>query len=102
MQNHNYEMEIIEKTMGGNVVYKMIWSVEDCWKESVFFPQEWSRQDVALAIQEAYNYCAEREKDYFLEPYDCYRLEGFSKNGMKIKMIINEDGKMLLACPVME
>lgn len=59
---------------------------------STFFPDDWSKEQVIQAILEAY-------KDAPIKPDTPNVLVGISKNGLKIKIILNPDGTILTAYP---
>ena len=66
-------------------------------------PPEWSSEKVQQKTIEAFDYCAHHEiEQHITNNNKYYRLEGYTKDGIKIRMIITLKGEIIGSLPVIE
>lgn len=69
-------------------------------KIKTFFPSHWSRKEVIQNIFEAYDEFKLSSQNGIMRKDGKWRVEGVSKIGMKIEMIINQNGTICTAYPI--
>ena len=97
---NGHAIKITNKETHPSGLYRFEWSVDGTSKKlSTFFPSTWSRQMVQQKIVEAYNYA--RNHNYIPQPQrnNTFALTGFTKEGIEIKIIINQRGRVITAFP---
>jgi hypothetical protein len=101
INGHKIEIENYKKHASG--IYKFEWGVEGMQKKrSTFFPHMWSRELVQNKICEAYKYARKYKiAPKFQNRTNNFLLFGFTKDGIKIEMIINQQGTIVSAYPCM-
>jgi hypothetical protein len=99
INGHKIEIENYKKHASG--IYKFEWGVEGMQKKrSTFFPHTWSRELVQSKIREAYKYARKHKViPEFQNRTNNFSLFGFTKDGIKIEMIINQQGMIVSAYP---
>jgi hypothetical protein len=101
INGHKIEIENYKKHASG--IYEFDWGVEGMRKKtSTFFPHSWSRELIQSKIREAYKYARKYKIDpEFQNRTNNFSLFGFTKDGIKIEMIINQQGIIISAYPCM-
>ena len=92
-------IESYEKHSSG--IYRFDWGVEGMSKKtSTFFPYSWSGETVQRKIVEAYKYA---RKYHFIpesQKNGSFVIIGFTRESIKVKIIINQKGTIITAYPV--
>ena len=98
---NGYKIEIINQEKHASGIYRFDWGVEGMRKKrSTFFPHTWSRETVQQKIVEAYKYVRKYKKTPVLQKdTNNFLLSGFTKDGIEIAMIIDQQGIMISAYP---
>jgi hypothetical protein len=67
--------------------------------DKTFFPAHWSREDVVKKIYEAYDDFEKSGANATLIPNGTYKINGFTKEGIKIEMLVTQKGVINTAYP---
>gem|GEM_PF-1287893 len=67
--------------------------------KKTFFPAHWSQEKVVSSIYEAYDSFVQSGVKALLEKNGKYRVEGITREGIKIEMFITQKGKITTAYP---
>ena len=70
-------------------------------KEITFFPADWSREKVINSIHEAYDSFIKSGMAPFVESNGKYRIEGYTKNGIQVRMYITKKGLITTVYPLL-
>jgi hypothetical protein len=99
VNGHKIEIEKYQKHFSG--IYRFDWGVEGMSKKtSTFFPHIWSRATVQRKIVEAYKYARKYHYTPQSQPNGKFSLIGFTKEGIEVKIIIDQKGIIVTAYPV--
>lgn len=96
-----HTIKIISKQTHPSGLYRFEWSVDNGLnkKLSTFFPFTWSRQMVQQKIVEAYNYARNHNYAPVAQRNNSFALVGFTREGIEIKIIVNQKGRIITAFP---
>jgi hypothetical protein len=96
-----HTIKIMSKQTDPSGLYRFEWSVDKGLnkKLSTFFPFTWSRQMVQQKIVEAYNYARNHNYAPVAQRNNTFALVGFTKEGIEIKIIVNQKGRVITAFP---
>ena len=67
--------------------------------DKTFFPAHWSRKDVIEKIYEAYDDFKKSGANATLIPNGTYKINGFTKEGIEIEMLVTQKGVINTAYP---
>ena len=97
-------LQIVEKFVNEKSGYYLADIIIDdvCFKGKTFFPKSWTRQEVTTTIYEAYDKFIKSGAEAILEANGKYKIEVLVEEGVKIRMIITENGIIRSAYPILE
>ena len=97
----SHTLKITNKETSPSGLYRFEWGLGGMNKKlSTFFPSTWTRQMVQQKIVEAYNYARDHHYAPEAQRNNTFALVGFTKEGIEIKIIINQKGRVITAFPL--
>ena len=98
---NGHKIEIINCEKHASGIYRFDWGVEGVRKKtSTFFPHTWSRETVQQKIVEAYKYARRYHVMPTLQPNGNFAVRGFTKERIKVNIIIDQKGMVVTGYPV--
>jgi hypothetical protein len=98
---NGYAIEIENYKKHSSGIYKFDWIISGTErKTSTLFPHTWSREIVQQKIIEAYKYARKNCCTPVTQPNGNFAVNGFTNEGISIKIIINKNGNVVTAYPI--